>query len=113
MCGAAWAASTTTIEPTAWAASISCFNGVIVPSALVGLGGLLPQRVDAAVRVRVVEAVEARFGLDHLDRLLGGCTRVEVDERFAVEGALEDREVAPDRFHVERAHLMQPLRPVL
>src|SRR5512132_456483 len=66
----------------------------------------------AAVGVRVVESVVVRLRLDHLDGLLRRCPGVEVDERFAVEGALEDREVTADRFDVEPAHLTPPPRPV-
>ena len=76
--------------------------------ALVRLRGLFPERVDAAMRVRVVVPVELGLGLDHRDRLLGRGGRVEVHERFALELPLQDREVTPDRVHVEHGRLLGP-----
>ena len=71
--------------------------------ALEGLRRLLTERVDPAVGVRVVVRVEVGDGVDHLTRLLGRGGRVQVDERVAVDRALQDREVAPDPLDVQHA----------
>ena len=55
--------------------------------------GLLRQRVDAAVHVRVVLAQVIRERLDHDLGLLRGRARIQVDQRAPVETAGEDREV--------------------
>ena len=64
-------------------------------------GGLLGDRVHAAVDVGVVRAVAVVHRVEHRERLLRRRRRVEVDEALAVDLAPEDREVALDRGDVE------------
>ena len=56
----------------------------------------------AAVHVGVRLAVVGLHGVEHRGGLLRGGGRVEVDERRAVDGPPEDREVRLDRRDVDR-----------
>ncbi len=77
--------------------------GEAVVGLLVGLGGLLAQRVDAPVDVRVVAPVVVGDRLEHRLGRVGGRGVVEVDQRDALADLpLEDREVRPDRLGVQR-----------
>ncbi len=63
---------------------------------LENLGGLHGEVVGAAVDRRVPLLVELLFGLQHADRVLRRGTGIQVDERPAVDGLLQDREVIAD-----------------
>src|SRR5262245_9701646 len=76
--------------------------GDLRPGLLVLGGRFLADRVDPAVDVRVVFAVVVVDGVDDGLRLLRRRGRVEVDEAVAVDLLVEDREVAPEQFRVER-----------
>ena len=65
-------------------------------------GGLLRDRVHAAVHVGVVLAVVAVHRVEHRERLLRRGRGVEVDEALAVHLPLQDREVGLDAGDVER-----------
>src|SRR5262249_40920244 len=66
-----------------------------VARELVELGGLFAQGVDRAMHVRVAPLVIAAHRLEHLPRLLARGTRVEIDERMAVDDTLENRKIRP------------------
>ena len=70
-------------------------GGHLGPGPLVQVGRLLGQGVGPAVDVGVVPAVVVVHGVEHLDRLLGGGRRVEVDQRPAVHLPLQQGEVGP------------------
>ncbi len=70
--------------------------GRLDPRRLVRRRRLLADRVDPAVDVGVVLAVEVGDRIDHDARLLARRRGVEVDQRMAVDHLLEDREVAPE-----------------
>ena len=71
------------------------------PGALVVLGGVLAEGVDAAMHVGVLGAVVAHQFVDHQLRLLGRCPVVQVDQRLAVDQLLQDGEIGPDSFRIE------------
>ena len=83
-------------------------TGELRASALVELGGLLGEQVDASVGVRVVPFVELALGIDDLARLLRRRGRVQVDERPVADRPRQDREVRADAFDVESRR--SPLR---
>ena len=67
--------------------------GKLAAGRFVGLGGLGAQGVHGAADVGVVPAVEIVLGSDHRQRLLRGVGVVEVQQRLAVDLALQQREV--------------------
>jgi len=73
-----------------------------VVGLLVGDRGLLTQVVEAAVDVRVRVSVVVGDGVDHRIGRVRRRGVVEVDDLLPAELPLEDREVLPDGFHVER-----------
>ena len=72
-----------------------------VPGALEGVGGLLRERVDAAMDVRVRLAVDAVHRREDGLGLLRGSGRVQVGDRPATDLALQDRELLGDGRDVE------------
>ena len=62
-------------------------------AGFVQFGGLLGEEVYAPVHVGIGVIVFIGNGLDHLPGFLRGGAVVEVDQRLAVDGAAEDREV--------------------
>ena len=52
------------------------------------------------MHIRVLEAIDVVHRLDHRARLLGGGRVVEIDERLAVDVAVEDREIGTDALDV-------------
>ncbi len=81
-----------------------------VAGLLVGVGGPGRQFVCGAVDVGVLVGVEVRQPVDHDLRLLGGRRVVEPDQRLAVDGLLQDREIGPHRVDVEHLVLVGQLR---
>ena len=79
-------------------------TGDFAPRQLVGGRGLLRDRVHPAVDVRVVVPVTMVHRIEHGERLLGRRGRVEIRHPLPVDLPLEQREVAPDRGNIERAH---------
>jgi len=78
-------------------------RGDLVARALVQRGGLLRERVDAAVHVGVVLLVVLDERVEHLARLLRGRRVVQVHQRLvAMHQPRQDREVLADRLDVER-----------
>ena len=73
-----------------------------VPRLFVGVGGGAGEVVGAAVDVRVERLVIMARGVHHRARLLGGGGVVEVNQRVAVDLAVEDREIVVDGL--ERQH---------
>ena len=74
----------------------------VLARAFVGFGRALAERVDAAMHVGVIVLVVARDRLDHGARTLARRRVVQIHQRLAVDGLMQDREVAADRFYVER-----------
>src|SRR5215204_720690 len=72
----------------------------LLARALVSRGGALAQVVDAAVDVRVLLAQVLRAPLDDDARHLRRRRVVEVDERLAVHGLAQHREVFADAFDI-------------
>ena len=68
---------------------------------LVGDGGLFAQDVDAAVDVGVRLLVIAADGINDGLGFLGRRGAIEIDQRPVVDGAAEDRKIAPQGFNVE------------
>ena len=68
---------------------------------LVGDGGLFAQDVNAAMDVGVGFLIVAADGVDDGLGLLGRRGAVEIDQRAVVDGAAEDRKIAPQRLDVE------------
>ena len=62
----------------------------------VGVGRLLAQFVHAAMDVGVFGFVVADDAVDHGAGLLRGGGVVEIDQRLAVRGGVEDREIGAD-----------------
>ena len=62
----------------------------------------LAELIDAPMDVGVVLQVDGRHRVDDLPRLLARRRVVEVDERLAVHGARQDREVRADALDVQR-----------
>ncbi len=76
--------------------------GDLSARVLVGLRGLLSERVDRPVDVGVVTRIVVDESVDHLLGLLRrGCV-VEIDQPLAVHLPLQDREVSPDLLDVEQ-----------
>ena len=83
--------------------------------SLIRRGRPLADRVDTAMDVRVVRAVELVDGVDHGLRLLARRGRVEVDERVATDVRRQDRKVAPNDRRVQAAVANTPIgscRPI-
>ncbi len=77
--------------------------------ALVGVSGLLRELVCAAMHGSVVLLIEVPFGIDHLARLLGGRTGIEVDQApVAAHRAFQDREILAQRVDVQQGHPATP-----
>ena len=70
--------------------------------ALVGIGRALAQRVDAAVDVGVVAAVELVERVEHRPGLVRRRGVVKIDQRLAVDFLLKRREVSAQCHAVER-----------
>ena len=62
-------------------------------SGLVGAGGPVAQRVDAAMDVGVVALVVVEQGVQDGTRFLAGRGVVKIDQRMAVDFLIQDREV--------------------
>jgi len=79
--------------------------GDLLARAFVGIGRASGEFVRGAVDVRVLVLVEVREPLDHRARLLRRRRVIEPDQLIlsAVDARGEDREIAADRIHVERA----------
>ena len=77
-------------------------RGHLVAGALVGIRGDDAEVVDAAVDVRIPRLVHLDDPVDHRPRLLRRVGRVEVDQRLAVHGLGQDREVELDPGGIER-----------
>ena len=86
-------------------------TGDLAARELVGGGGFLGDRVDAAVDVGVVVPVAVVHRVEHGERLLRRRRGVEVRDALAVDLALEQRKVALDRGDVERVHGPRRLPP--
>jgi len=69
--------------------------------ALVRLGGAVAQLVDATVHVGVIMLVVAANRIDDLMRLLAACGVVEINQRVAVDGFAQDREVVTERCPID------------
>ena len=69
--------------------------------ALVGVGGAHGEGVEAAVDVAVVALVVVHERVDDGARFLGGGAVVEVDEGFAVDLLVQDREIGADFLEIE------------
>ncbi len=67
----------------------------------VGFGGALAQLMHAAVDVGAIHFVELDDGVDDGARLLRGGGVIEINERLAVDGLLEDGEILADLLNVE------------
>ncbi len=67
----------------------------------VGLRGALAKLMHAAVDVGAIHFVELDDGVDDGARLLRGGGVIEIDERLAVDGLLEDGEILADLLDVE------------
>src|SRR5438876_489872 len=78
----------------------------LCPRSLEQLGRLLAEHVDGSVGVSVVVPVEVDDRIDHLLGSLRGVRAVEIDERLAVHGPLEDREVGPNPLDVESRRML-------
>ena len=61
-------------------------------------GGLLGEPVYASMYVGIDIEILVAHGVEHAQRLLGGCAVVELNQGFVVDGAREDGEIG--------AHLM-------
>ena len=72
----------------------------LAAGSLVGLGRLDAQTVHAPVDVRVAVSVVSGDRVDHRVGLLRGGGVVEVRERLAVDGTLQDREIGADFLQV-------------
>ena len=67
----------------------------------VGRRGALAQLVHAAMNVGAIHFVELANRFDHRVRLLRRGRVIQIHQRLAVYGLLENREILPDPFHVE------------
>ena len=70
---------------------------------LVRLRRPLAQLVHAPMDVRTLRQIEVPLGIDHRGRLLAGRRVVKIDEGLAVDLQLQDREVSPDLFDIQRS----------
>ena len=76
----------------------------LAASALVRVCGPLGEVVHPAVNVPVVLQQETRHRIDHRLWLLTCRSTVEVDQRLATDGLLEDRESLTNTLDVEASH---------
>jgi hypothetical protein len=78
--------------------------GDLPPGVLVGVGGLFGQLVRPAVHRGVGGLQEGALGVEDLPRALRGGAGVQVDQPLALpHGAVQDREVRPDAYDVQRS----------
>src|SRR5262249_45209950 len=70
---------------------------------LVGFGGLVGERVKAAMHIGVLAAHRCRHRLNDGFGLLSACGVVEIDERRTVDRARQDRKLRADGADIERA----------
>ncbi|MCY1203121.1 hypothetical protein D9M72_146200 [compost metagenome] len=71
-----------------------------VARGLIGICGALAQGMHAAVDIGVERGIVMRFGIDHALRLLGGGGVVQIDQRLAVDGLAQDREILPQPLYL-------------
>jgi hypothetical protein len=80
---------------------------LLFPGLFVARGRLLGEGVQAAVDVGVIALVVLDERIDDGQRLLAGGGVVQVDQRFAVDGALQYGKVLPYRFDVKHHALLR------